>query len=269
VTHGTGSWDSSHYQQSASGGPDTSWSPPPPSDYGSVDPVSLGWVSVRIESVLRMQRVSYNHALTATTDRPQGRLPGPHAFALLFATTSQQWTPERPSFVLTTASRMFPWTDDRRRNYNVRDADALLETMTKIAVTAHNAGAWDPLTITDRTDTLPPGADFVGVGLSSIGEPRVDWGRVKPTAFGLDLPSHCDIYLRDGSWIEIARDGRTTWTMKSNNFLGYLTGFEASNRHIPREYEPRPGSIHYWLQQFTTALDQAYHASAERARRQH
>lgn len=211
-----------------------------------------------------MQRVSYNHALTATADRPQGRLPGPHAIALLFASMGPTWTPERPSFTLATASRLFPWTDDRRPGYNVRDAEALLETMTRIAMTEHNAGGWDPLSITDRTEPLPSDADFVGVGLSSIGDPSIDWSRVKPTAFGLDLPSHGDIYLRDGTWIEIGRGDRNTWRMTSNNDLGYLTGFEARGRHIPSDYQPHPGTTHYWLQQLTNTLDRAYHTPRER-----
>jgi len=257
VTYGPSSWDSGHYQQQQqppqrSGYRSRQAAPTPPAE-----PAALAWVAVRIEAILRMQRVSYNHALTATADRPQGRLPGPHALALLFAAPGPAWTPDRPNYKLATASRMFPWTDDRRPGYNVRDADALLETMTKIAATEHNAGPWDPLTITDRTETLSQGAEFVGIGLSSLGDPVMNWGGIKPRAFGLDLPAHCDVYLLDGTWIEIGRE-RHTWTMKSNKTLGYLTGFDAVGRSIPPDYEPRPGSTHAWLQALVNIVDRAY-----------
>lgn len=256
MSHGSGDWDPGHYQPRGSfRGRQTSAAEA--ASRAAAEPAALAWIAVRIEAILRMQRVSYNHALTATADRPNGRLPGPHALALLFAAPGPAWTPDRPNYKLATASRMFPWTDDRRPGYNVRDPEALLETMTKIAGTEHNAGVWDPLSITDRTDPLPQGADFVGVGLSSLGDPAMNWGGIKPRAFGLDLPAHCDVYLLDGTWIEIGRE-RHTWTMKSNRTLGYLTGFDAVGRHIPPDYQPRPGSTHAWLQQLVTIVDRAY-----------
>jgi hypothetical protein len=152
---------------------------------------------------------------------------------------------------------MFAWTDDNRDGYNVRDADKLLTAMTEIAARGHNAGGFDPLTITDRVEPLPRGSQYVGTAISSLGDEAADWGSLKANTFGLDLDASCTARLVDGTWIDLSRRGRSYWRVSANKPLGYLIGFDGGPS-IPAEWTPRPQSMHYWLDQLTRILDAAY-----------
>lgn len=255
MTHGSGSWWStsaqSEYPRPGQGQSQED------ARYTQDTAERLAWTNVRIETIYRLRRTSYNHCTTAIADRPQGRRPGPHALVLLFAVPSANWSADRPTFEISSASRMFAWTDDNRDGYNVRDADKLLTAMTEIAARGHNAGGFDPLTITDRVEPLPRGSQFVGVAISSLGDESADWGSLKTTTFGLDLDASCTARLVDGTWIDLSRRGRSYWRVSANKPLGYLIGFDGGPS-IPADWTPRPESMHYWLDQLTRILDAAY-----------
>src|SRR5258705_11806153 len=92
VTHGSGGWWSGSAQtEYPRSGTDES-------RYTQDAAERLAWTNVRIESIYRLRRTSYNHCTTAIADRPQGRRPGPHALALLFAVPPPTWTADRPPF---------------------------------------------------------------------------------------------------------------------------------------------------------------------------
>lgn len=263
MTHGPGGWWSnsvqSEYPRAAAQSPDVTRQ--------SQDAAErLAWTNVRVETIYRMRRTSYNHCTTAIAERPQGRRPGPHALVLLFASPSTAWTADRPTFEISSASRMFAWTDDTRDGYNVRDAEKLLRAIADIAARGHNAGGFDPLTITDRSEPLPPGSQYVGTALSTLGDESSDWGSLKGNTFGLDLDASCTARLVDGSWIDLSRRGRSYWRVSANKSLGYLIGFDGGPS-IPPEWTPRPDSPHFWLDQLTRSLDAVYQGGLRTAAR--
>jgi len=253
VTHGSGGWWSNSAQSEYPRG----GQPQDEARYSQDAAERLAWTNVRIETIYRLRRTSYNHCTTAIADRPQGRRPGPHALALLFAIPSGTWSADRPTFEISSASRMFAWTDDNRDGYNVRDADKLLKAMAEISARGHNAGGFDPLTITDRVEPLPRGSQYVGTAISSLGDESADWGSLKANTFGLDLDASCTARLVDGTWIDLSRRGRSYWRVSANKPLGYLIGFDGGPS-IPADWTPRPDSMHYWLDQLTRILDAAY-----------
>lgn len=220
------------------------------------------WAEIHVETVYRMQTVSSNHANVATNDRPGGRRIAPHAFALLYAFERQNHFGEfTDMYSVEPASRIFAWSDDDRPDYNVKDAQTLLRTMANIARQEHNAGNFDPLSLTDRQAVLPPGAAFVGIGLSSLGDPSLDWGSLRASAFGLELAARTVVRLTDGCWIEMSHEGRGTWKVDSNVRVGYLSYFDVRTS-IPAEWRPRPDSAHSWLDQLVATCDRAYRESA-------
>jgi hypothetical protein len=226
------------------------------------------WADIRVETVYRMQTVSSNHASVATNTRPGGRRIGPHALAFLYAfERNDQFNQPTDMYTVEPASRIFAWSDDDRPDYNVKDAPVLVRTMATIARQEHNAGNFDPLSLTDRADTpLPPGAAFVGVGLSSLGDISLDWGQLRASAFGLELPARAVVRLTDGSWIEMAHEGRGTWRVDSNTSVGYLSYFDVRTS-IPPDWVPRPDSVHAWVDDLVTVCVRAYREAAVAAER--
>ncbi len=216
---------------------------------------ALSWIDIRINAMLRMHRLAFNHGRVAT-ERPKGRLPGPHALALLYASPSPASTARSPRYDLFAATRMFPDSDDTRPQYNVRDGAQLLRNMVEIAMVHHRAGGFDPLSLTDRAEAMPHGASFVGVGLSSLGRPEEEWGAAR--GYGVRLYSHCHIRLVDGSWLEMWRDAETSQShYRCNRMLGYVPSFVAEPM-IPEDYRPAPGGIHHWMDHLTAIIDTTY-----------
>ncbi len=216
------------------------------------------WADIRVETVYRMQTVSSNHANVATNDRPGGRRIAPHALALLYAFERlDHFGQLTDTYGVEPATRIFAWSDDDRPDYNVKDAPILLKTMANIARQEHNAGGFEPLTLTDRDTALPPGAAFVGIGLSSLGDPMLEWRALKASAFGLELPARAVVRLTDGSWIEMSHEGRGTWRVDSNVAVGYLSYFDVRTS-IPPDWRPRPDSVHAWLDHLVGVCDRAY-----------
>jgi hypothetical protein len=227
------------------------------------------WAEIRAESVYRMQTVSSNHANVVTGDRPGGRRIGPNAIALLYAHPRRdKFGQAVDSYTIEPASRIFAWSDDQRREYNVKDAPVLMRTMLEIATQEHNAGSFDPLTLTDRgTEPLPAGSVFVGIGLSSLGESHAEWGNLKATAFGLELPARCLVRLTDQCWIEMSHEGRGQWRVDANVSLGYMSYFD-TGRSIPPDWTPRPESAHWWLDMLVDVCARAYKEMALERERQ-
>jgi hypothetical protein len=226
------------------------------------EPPNPAWTYLREGVLFRMQKMSFNHAMVVA-DKPQGRLPGPHAIAMLYGAESRASSPQARQFDIYAATRMFQDTDDERPKYNVRDLPQLLANLTEIAEYHYRAGGWDPVELADRSETMPSNAQFIGIGISSLGAPGQNWVEVR-SGFGLQLPSHCDIRMTDGTWIEMSRDGSQSQTrLNCNRLLGYMSGF-AQGPMIPVDYQPRPNHPHAWLDRLTGVIDAAY---AERARR--
>jgi hypothetical protein len=207
-----------------------------------------------------MQTVSSNHANVVTGDRPGGRRIGPHALAFLYAHPRHDGFGQTiDSYAIEPASRIFAWSDDDRREYNVKDAPVLMKTMVEIATQEHNAGGFEPLSLTDRAqDPLPRGSVFVGIGLSSLGDPHADWGNLRASAFGLELAARCLVRLTDQSWIELSHEGRGHWKVDANVALGYMSYFD-TGRSIPPSWMPRPDSVHWWLDILVDVCARAYH----------
>lgn len=219
------------------------------------EPANPAWAFLREAVLFRMQKLSFNHAMVVA-DKPQGRLPGPHAVALLFGAETRGGGGGR-QFEVYAATRMFQDTDDERPKYNVRDLPQLLANLTEIAEYHYRAGGWDPLDLTDRAETMPAGAEFVGIATSSLGSPGQNWVDVR-SGFGLQLPSHCDIRMADGTWIEMSRDGSQSQTrLNCNRLLGYMSGF-AQGPMIPIDYRPRQDHPHAWLDRLARVIDAAY-----------
>ena len=252
MTHGARGWTDDrpgHYQA------------PPPRRKSDTEV----WSEVRVEAVYRMQTVSSNHANIVTGDRPGGRRIGPHAFAFLYAHPRKDGFGQvQDSYTIEPASRIFAWSDDDRREYNVKDCPVLVKTMLEIATQEHNAGGFDPISLTDRgEEPLPDGSVFVGIGLSSLGDSYGDWGNLKASAFGLELPARCLMRLTDRCWIEMSHEGRGQWRVDSNFALGYMSYFDIG-RSIPYDWTPRPDSAHWWLDRLVDVCTRAYDELAVR-----
>jgi len=228
-----------------------------------VEPPNPAWAYLREAVLFRMQKLSFNHAMVVA-DKPQGRLPGPHAIALLYGAEVRREGSTTQQFEVFAATRMFQDTDDDRAKYNVRDLPQLLANLTEIAEYHYRAGGWNPLDLTDRAEPMPSNAYFVGLGVSSLGSPGQNWVEVR-SGFGLQLPSHCDIRLTDGTWIEMSRDGSQSQTrLNCNRLLGYMSGF-AQGPMIPADYQARPNHPHAWLDRLAGVIDATYNERARRA----
>jgi len=217
------------------------------------------WLPVRIEVGYRVREMSQNHVRRATFERVDSRLPGPHALAWLYAAANDETQVRR--YTIDTASRMFPWTDDVRPEHNVKDAGVLVQQMVKIAQQNLATAQVDPLQYTDRSAPLPAHAEFVGVALSSLGMPGMDWSALKPGGFGfgVELPAECVVRMVDGTWLELTRRGRVDWKMECNKAMGYMNAMDWAWRPtMPEEWQPRPGSVHEYLHQLMVLTDRTY-----------
>jgi len=259
VASDSGSWSAAGYQERASDG--TWWHEPAP-----VAPVGqaadAGWGNIRAAVLYRLQRLSFNHAMLAA-DPPQGRVPGPHALALLYAAADPRSTPERPSYVVGAATRVVADTDDVRPGRNVRDVSRFLHAIVDIANQRYRDGGFDPRSLTDRDEkNMPAGAEFVGVGVSSLGMPGQDWSKARSEAgFGLRMPSRSDVRLVDGTWLEMWREsGASTTYARCNRLLDYTPGLVVS-RMIPADYMPPHDSGHQWLDRLLSIVDAAYQSN--------
>jgi len=216
------------------------------------------WLPIRIEVGYRVRDMNQNHIKHATFDRPDNRLPGPHALGWLYATATEQ-DQIRP-FQIDVASRMFPWTDDDRPAHNVKDAAVLVAQMATIAEDNLRTHRADPVQFTDRTEPLPY-AQFIGIAISSLGVEGMDWGSMKASAFGfgVELPSSCVVRMVDGTWLELSRTGRGGWRSECNRAMGYMNAMDWNWRSsMPPNWTPRPGSMHDYLDRLVAITDRTY-----------
>jgi hypothetical protein len=218
------------------------------------------WAEIRLESVFTGQTMSANHAHMATNARPAGgRRIAPQAFALLYAfEVRDSFGSPTDRYGVERASRIFAWSDDDRPEYNVKDATALMRTMAFTARDKFNRGSWDPQSLTDRVTPLPDGNAFVGVAVSSLGGDGSEWGSLRSSAFGLEIPAQVLVRLTEGSWIEMSHaGGRGTWRVDSNVHLGYMSFFDV-RQSIPPDFVPRRESVHQYVDDLVHTIQRAY-----------
>jgi hypothetical protein len=256
-THGA--WNPTMPQQGRHPYEQTGWSAPTARAYDAPNASPIGAVDdaahVRRSAIFRVHEMTFKHT-AAFAEPPAGRVPGPHAFALLFAGRGRLGGTE-----VYAATRMFQDTDDTRPKEDVRNLQVLLEHRYRSARSHHDRGGWNPFDSMDKADPqINDGAQFIGCATSTIGTPdqHLHWGSVKTGPIGLKLASHCQIRLTDGTWIELLREpDRTIAEVSSTDQTLDLVSFRRGPR-IPSTYTPHPGSTHDWLDQLTQLYGRAF-----------
>jgi hypothetical protein len=234
-----------------------------------------GWVTIRNNALMRLRKMTYGHMLLAV-EPPRGRVPGPHALAFLYAWHAPNSTQRTPIFEVAAATRLFDDTEDTRPGHNVRDLPALLRGLSEVAVDRIREGGFDPRTsMSDRADDMPRQADFVGIGVSSLGEPGVEWPRSRAAALSapglsqLHLPMMWRIRLIDGTRIEVSRRlGTVQEAVSSSAPLdqpGSLSGAYWSR--MPEPYQPAPGGTDHWLDSLCLHIEDGIRQTTLHSRR--
>jgi hypothetical protein len=234
-----------------------------------------GWVTIRNNALMRLRKMTYGHMLLAV-EPPRGRVPGPHALAFLYAWHAQNSTSSTPVFEIGAATRVFDDTEDTRPGHNVRDLASLLRGLLDVAVDRIRDGGFDPRTsMSDRADDMPRQADFVGIGVSSLGEPGVEWPRSRAAALAapglsqLHLPMMWRIRLIDGTRIDVGRRlGTVQESVSSSAPLdppGSLSGAYWSR--MPEPYQPAPGGIDHRLDNLCLYIEEGIRQTTLHTRR--
>jgi hypothetical protein len=213
-----------------------------------------GWVTIRHNALTRVRRMAHGHVRLAVNP-PRGRIPGPHALAYLYAwhspTSTQQW----PIFDVAAATRLVDDTEDTQPGHNVRDLPALLYGLWEVVRDRVADGGFDPrLSMADRSDDMGRDATFVGIAISSLGDPRLPWdqslARAKTALLAeMNMPMAWRIRLTDGTRIEVDRPpGAQSEFVRSSERLdppgaGYLGRWQ----RLDAIYQPQPGSVDHAL----------------------
>jgi hypothetical protein len=216
------------------------------------------YMDIRFEAGFRVQEMVARHERYATYDRPEGRLPGPHAVAWLYASPGQPG--QVRSFMIDVASRMFPWTDDDRPAHNVKDSAVLVNQLVEIAQRNLMTTKADPLEWSDRRELLSSGAFFIGCAVSSLGRPGTNWANVRSDFFGHggDMPAWLSVRLIDGTWVLGERNGRG-WTTHSNRSMARPGTFTPNWRPaLAADWMPARGTLEDALGHLVAYTDATY-----------
>jgi hypothetical protein len=241
----------------------------------------VGWVSIRNQALARLRKMTHGHIRIAC-EPPRGRVPGPHALAYLYAYHAASSTMQIPVYHVGAATRVVDDSDDTRPGHNVRDLRSFLDGMVDVALDGIREGGFDPRTsMADRADEMPASAAFVGIGVSSLGQPGDDWPRARAAALAgdglaeLNMPALWRIRLVDATRIEVTRPaGLVRENVRSSEPLdpprhgvftvgGYLTGWS----RLPDVYTPGPDEPDYWLDHLCRVVDDGIRAGGQGRRR--
>ncbi|MEU3455263.1 hypothetical protein ABZ671_16955 [Micromonospora sp. NPDC006766] len=201
--------------------------PPPPPPPSTPQPPSATWraddeptagdrrqADLRIQVAYRLKRANSDHLLHA--DQAYGRRGAlsPNGL-LLFFTAPAEAQPH--GYKLYTASRTFPESPDSD------DLPLLLRALTEVAAdnVAVFGRTWNPLgtqgcMVNGGDRVLPAGAEYVGVGVSTLDSDRGRWYQIADTvraaaAAGrymstLNIKGQCYAVLTDGTAMHVVRD---------------------------------------------------------------
>lgn len=165
--------------------------PTPPADESPEQ--ELKRIRIRNDAVHRMRTMNGLHAVAAW-DARRSRPIAPHAIAFLF------WEPgtQEP---LRTATRLFLAGPESR------DLHRILGKLTQIADRHLQEGAFDAVaTLTDKHDQMSPGAQYLGLGISSLDAIQGTWEETQRTALdALDVPGRIFLELVDGTRVIVDR----------------------------------------------------------------
>ncbi|MFY1597345.1 hypothetical protein [Micromonospora sp. WMMD737] len=172
------------------------------------------WANLRMQIAYRSKRLNTGHMIEA--DQRFGRRDaiGPHGVMLFFVSDA----PGEPhGYKLHTAYRLWPQSPDSD------NLSGLLSDLTAVAADniATIGGRWSPLgpkgsMVNGGDMTLPAGATYVGVGVSTLDSDRGGWYQVARSVreaaamgrnlSGFDLKGQCWALLTDGTALHIDRD---------------------------------------------------------------
>ncbi|RAO00767.1 hypothetical protein [Micromonospora noduli] len=202
--------------------PEAAVPPIPPSgpsgyDQHSADgdvPADPRWADLRLQVVFRSKRLNTGHLIEADQAFGGRGAVGPHALMLFFVSDA----PNEPhGYKLHTGYRLWPQSPDSDV------LPQLLAEMTEVAADniASIGRGWSPLDpegsmVNGGDMTLPPGAWYVGVGVSTLDSDQGRWYQVARTlreaaAAGrymsaFNLKGQCYALLTDGTALHIDRD---------------------------------------------------------------
>jgi hypothetical protein len=239
-----------------------------------------GWVAIRNNAVIRMRRMALNHVRLAVSPQ-RGRIPGPHALAFLYAWHTPASTAQAPVFDVAAATRLFDDTADTQPGHNVRDLPALLYGLYDVALDRIAEGAFDPrTTMADRGDEMDRDAAFVGLAVSSLGEPAFPYdlslARAKDALLPeLNMPMMWRIRLTDGTRIEVEKSrGGTGEVVRSSERLDLRgsNGWAGSGQLSPWQwlepsYAPPPGTVDHELDRLCLTVAAGIRDRGPRTRR--
>ena len=129
----------------------------------------------------------------------------------------------------------------------------LLQGLTEVAFDRISAGPFDPRQVMcDRADPMPPVAQFVGIGVSSLGVEDMDWERQRSVArLSLDFPARWMLRLTDRTWTWATRPaGEVMVTIHSTGPVGYGQPYN----FISADFSPASDTGLYWLDQLTALV---------------
>jgi hypothetical protein len=218
--------------------------------------------------------MSHGHVRLAI-DPPRGRVPGPHALAFLYAYPAESSTVRWPVYEVTAGWRVVDDIDETRPGHNVRDLAYLLAGLYDVAVDRIREGRFQPLTMmSDGADEMPPWAEFVGLGVSSLCSVGQDWPRIRMSAIAqeglseLNLSAEWRIRLRDGTRIEAIRaPGQVQEIVRSTEPLDPPGRPAYGWTRLIETQPPAVGSADYWLAEFCRLInDNLRHTGGHRQR---
>jgi hypothetical protein len=233
----------------------------------------LGWISIRNAAVGRLRKLSHGHS-TLAIEPPKGRVPGPHALAYLYAFHGATSTAKSPRYEIAGATRVVDDNEATQPGHNVRDLDLLLPGMVDVAWDRIREGGFDPRTsMADRADAMPARAEFVGIAVSSLGEPGEDWARSRADAMtmgglpGLNLPARGMIRLIDGTWINTVRpSGDVQMRIRSSEHLDWPGRATYGWTLAAQGYVPPQGSAEHWLAELCHLVEEYTKPARDRRR---
>jgi hypothetical protein len=276
VSHTTSEWSTGSYLRQPAAAPDqgSGYANDPATDQAA-EAHALGWISIRNAAIGRLRKLSHGHS-TLAIEPPRGRVPGPHALAYLYAFHSPMSSAGSPVYEVAGATRVVDDNDATQPGHNVRDLALFLAGMLDVAWDRVREGGFDPRTsMTDRADPMPARAEYVGIAVSSLGEPGEDWSRSRLEAIArggllaLNLPAFGLIRLVDGTWISTVRPpGEVHMRIRSSEHLDWPGRATYGWTLLPQGYVPPQGSPEYWLAELSRIVEEhagpAHHDSGRR-----
>jgi len=273
VSYATSEWSAgSQFRQPTAPDPGTSYT-----SSATVDPQTeanvLGWISIRNAAIGRLRKLSHGHS-TLAIEPPKGRVPGPHALAFLYAYHSQTSTAKTPRYEIAGATRVVDDNEATKPGHNVRDLALFLAGMVDVAWDRIREGGYDPRTsMADRADPMPPRAEFVGIAVSSLGDPDTEWSRARNEALnmgglpGLNLPARGLVKLIDGTWITTQRpSGDVQMRIRSSEHLDWPGRATYGWTLAAQGFSPAQGSPEHWLNELCHLVEEYAKPGRERRR---